>query len=62
MKALIVSADMFEDLELLIPYYRLLEEKIETDIASIKAGTIIGKHGYQGCCRTFSEPDRSVFI
>ncbi|MCK5196557.1 MAG: hypothetical protein KAQ71_22285 [Desulfobulbaceae bacterium] len=32
MKALIVSADMFEDSELLIPYYRLLEEKIETDI------------------------------
>lgn len=47
MKALIVSADMFEDSELLIPYYRLLEEKIETDIASIKAGTIIGKHGYK---------------
>lgn len=47
MKALIVSADMFEDSELLVPYYRLLEEQIETDIASIKAGTIIGKHGYK---------------
>lgn len=47
MKALIVSADMFEDSELLFPYYRLLEEKIETDIASIKTGTIIGKHGYK---------------
>lgn len=47
MKALIVSADKFEDSELLIPYYRLLEEQIETDIASIKAGTIIGKHGYK---------------
>lgn len=47
MKALIVSADMFEDSELLVPYYRLLEEKIETDIASIKAGTLIGKHGYK---------------
>ena len=46
MKALIVSADKFEDSELLVPYYRLLEEKIETYIASIETGDIIGKHGY----------------
>jgi len=47
MKVLIVSADLFEDSELLFPYYRLLEEHIATDIASIKAGTFTGKHGYQ---------------
>ncbi len=47
MKALIVSHDKFEDTELLFPYYRLLEEKIKTDIASISATTITGKHGYQ---------------
>jgi len=46
MKALIISADQFEDTELLVPYYRLLEEGIETDIASIKEGSIQGKHGY----------------
>ena len=38
MKVLIVSADLFEDSELLFPYYRLMEEYIATDIASIKAG------------------------
>lgn len=47
MKALIISADHFEDSELLVSYYRLLEAGIEVDIASIKRGKINGKHGYQ---------------
>ncbi|MFH1025949.1 MAG: type 1 glutamine amidotransferase domain-containing protein [Nitrospirota bacterium] len=47
MKALIISADNFEDTELLVPYYRLKEEGIEVDVASIKKGTIKGKHGYE---------------
>ncbi|MCX7794287.1 MAG: type 1 glutamine amidotransferase [Thermodesulfovibrionales bacterium] len=47
MKALIISADNFEDTELLVPYYRLKEEGIEVDIASMKKGKIKGKHGYE---------------
>ncbi len=47
MKALIISADRFEDSELLVPYYRLLEEGIEVDVASMRKGTIKGKHGYE---------------
>jgi protease I len=47
MKALIISADNFEDTELLVPYYRLKEEGAEVDIASIKRGPIKGKHGYE---------------
>jgi protease I len=47
MKALLVSADEFEDSELLVPYYRFLEEGIAIDIASIKSGPMRGKHGYQ---------------
>jgi protease I len=47
MRALIISADNFEDTELLVPYYRLKEEEIEVDIASIKKGAIKGKHGYE---------------
>ncbi|MRR38735.1 type 1 glutamine amidotransferase [bacterium] len=46
MRALIVSADQFEDSELLVPYYRLLEERIPVDVASIHRGAITGKHGY----------------
>ncbi|MDX1253497.1 MAG: type 1 glutamine amidotransferase [Gammaproteobacteria bacterium] len=47
MKALIISADDFEDSELLVPLYRLKEAEIEVDIASIAKGKIRGKHGYE---------------
>jgi protease I len=47
MKALIISADNFEDTELLVPYYRLKEEGAQVDIASMKKGKIKGKHGYE---------------
>ncbi len=47
MKALIVSADEFEDSELLYPYYRLQEEGFEVHVASLSRGPITGKHGYK---------------
>lgn len=47
MRALIISADHFEDSELLFPFYRLQEEGLEVDIASIARGKINGKHGYE---------------
>lgn len=47
MKALIISADNFEDTELLVPYYRLKEEGVSVDLASMKKGSIKGKHGYE---------------
>jgi protease I len=47
MKALIVTGEHFEDCELLVPYYRLKEEDIEVDIASIRRGNLTGKHGYE---------------
>ncbi len=47
MKALFISADQYEDSEILVPYYRFLEEGIGVDIASMKKGLIKGKHGYE---------------
>lgn len=47
MKALIVSADHFEDSELLVPYYRLQEAGVKVTVASLKRGTITGKQGYE---------------
>ncbi len=47
MKALIISADNFEDLELLVPYYRLKEAGIIVEVASMKPGPIKGKHNYE---------------
>jgi protease I len=46
-KVLVISADQFEDTELLVPYYRLKEEGFEVTVASLKEGTIKGKHGYE---------------
>ncbi|MHC1789087.1 type 1 glutamine amidotransferase domain-containing protein [Solidesulfovibrio sp.] len=45
-KALIISADAFEDSELLYPLYRLREAGFVVDVAAPTAGTITGKHGY----------------
>ncbi|HOP39449.1 MAG TPA: type 1 glutamine amidotransferase domain-containing protein [Geobacteraceae bacterium] len=58
MKVLILSADNFEDLELLVPYYRFLEEGFQVEIASMKKGAIIGKHGYEVAAdKTLEEVD-----
>ena len=47
MKALIISADNFEDSELLVPYYRLKEAGLDVTVASMGRGAIKGKHGYE---------------
>lgn len=47
MKALIISADNFEDTELLVPYYRLKEAGVEVTVASLSRRAIKGKHGYE---------------
>jgi protease I len=47
MKALILSANDFEDSELLVPYYRLLEAGYRVDVAAEKTGIIRGVHGYE---------------
>jgi len=47
MKALILSANDFEDSELLVPYYRLLEAGYTVDVASGLKGILRGLHGYE---------------
>jgi protease I len=46
-KAIILTADKFEDMELFFPYFRLLEDGIEVDIAAPNRGQIQGEHGYE---------------
>ena len=45
-KALILTANKFEDMELFFPYFRLLEEGLEVDIVAPQKGHIEGEHGY----------------
>ena len=47
MRALIISASGYEESELLVPYYRLLEEGFEVDIAAPRRGAVVGEHGYR---------------
>ncbi len=47
MKALMMTADGFEDTELLVPKYRLEEEGVEVEIAAPETGTVTGKQGYE---------------
>lgn len=44
--AVILTADKFEDLEVIYPYYRLLEEGVQVDIAAPKKEHLHGENGY----------------
>lgn len=45
-KALILTANEFEDMELFFPWFRLIEEGVDVDIAAPQLGVIQGEHGY----------------
>jgi protease I len=46
LKAVILTADKFEDLELFVPYFRLLADGVRVDIAAPTMDEIEGEHGY----------------
>ena len=47
MKVLFIVGDEFEDIELLYPFYRVIEEGFQPVIAGKETGAkIVGKHGY----------------
>jgi len=45
-RAVILTADKFEDMELFVPYFRLLDAGARVDIASPSMEDIGGEHGY----------------
>jgi protease I len=53
-KALMLVADGFEDLEMFFPWYRLREERIDVTVASPSGQTVTGQHGYK------VEPDMPI--
>lgn len=46
-KAVILTADRFEDMEVYFPVFRLLEEGWEVTVAAPAIRTIYGEHGYE---------------
>ncbi|MFO0937391.1 MAG: DJ-1/PfpI family protein [Gemmataceae bacterium] len=54
MTALILVADGFEDLTLFLPWYRLREEGVNTQLAAPFLHAVEGAHGYQ------VEPDQRI--
>lgn len=62
MKALILSADNFEDTELLVPLYRLQEAGYRVEIASTQRGVIHGMRGYEVRAeKSFAEVDPAEY-
>jgi protease I len=45
-RALILTADRFEDMELFFPYFRLLEEGFQVDVAAPRKQKLTGENGY----------------
>lgn len=45
-KAIILTADKFEDMELFVPWFRLTEEGWQVDIAAPKVEELHGENGY----------------
>jgi len=47
LKAIIITANRFEDMELFFPYFRLLEEGIRVDVAAPRKQKLTGENGYE---------------
>jgi protease I len=45
-RAIVLTADEFEDFELFVPYFRLMEEGVAVDVAAPVKETISGENGY----------------
>ncbi len=45
-KILIITGREFEDIELLYPYYRLIEAGYRAEVAAPSLDSVVGKHGY----------------
>ena len=54
MKAVILLADGFEDVQFFCPWYRLQEENVAVTVASPSAHSLTGSHGYR------VEPDMPI--
>ena len=45
-RVIVLTADKFEDFELFVPYFRLMEEGVAVDVAAPVKETLTGENGY----------------
>jgi protease I len=45
-RVIVLTADQFEDLELFVPYFRLMEEGVAVDVAAPAKEALTGENGY----------------
>jgi len=62
-RAIILTADKFEDLELFVPYLRLMEEGVVVDVAAPAKETITGENGcfFENVDLTMDEVDPQLY-
>ncbi|MGZ4200221.1 MAG: type 1 glutamine amidotransferase domain-containing protein [Thermoleophilia bacterium] len=58
-RVIVLTADKFEDFELFVPYFRLMEEGVAVDVAAPAKETLTGENGYlfENVDLTFDEVD-----
>ncbi len=61
-KVLMIVGPEFEDIEVLYPYYRLIEEGFEVIIAAPSEGRVEGKHGYVVSAVALSKVDPEEYV
>ena len=62
-RAIVLTADKFEDFELFVPYFRLMEEGVAVDVAAPAKETITGENGYlfENVDLTINEVDPELY-
>lgn len=61
-KVLMIIGPEFEDIEVLYPYYRLVEEGFEVVLAAPTEGRVEGKHGYSVSAVALSKVNPEEFV
>jgi protease I len=62
-RAIVLTADQFEDFELFFPYFRLMEEGVAVDVAAPAKEKITGENGYvfENVDLTIDEVDSQLY-
>jgi protease I len=62
-RVIVLTADKFEDFELFVPYFRMMEEGVAVDVAAPAKETLTGENGYffENVDLTIDEVDPQIY-